>query len=184
MSHDFLKTEPLKSYSDFFPGSDEDYASLNSTELILYDSTNDSWNVHVSAELPFPIYGHCAVNFEDKYIYLIGGISGGNYDSDSDLDEDEQEEPVTEDRTWVIDLKNLDFKCGPSLRMARQWCQAAVMKSRDRMVIVVAGGRNGHDTLDSVEILDPESGEGWKPGTYKGFNNVVDLILIFFRVYF
>ena len=48
--------------------------------------------------------------------------------------------------------------------MARESCQAAVMKSRDRMVIVVAGGRNGHDTLDSVEILDPESDEGWKPG--------------------
>ena len=183
MSNDFLKNEPLKSYSDFFPGSDEDYASLNSTELILYDSTNDSWNVHVSAELPFPIYDHCAVNFEDKYIYLIGGISGGNYDSD--LDEDEQEEPVTEDRTWVIDLKNLDFKRGPSLRMARESCQAAVMKSRDRMVIVVAGGRNGHDTLDSVEILDPESDEGWKPGIKdSSFDYAVVLILAFSKSFF
>ena len=84
-------------YSDSITGSDEDYASLNSTEVVLYDSTNDSWNVHESADLPYPIYGHCAVNFEDKYIYLIGGVSGGNYDSD--LDEDEQEEAVTEDRT-------------------------------------------------------------------------------------
>ena len=53
--------------------------------------------------------------------------------------------------------------------MARDACQAAVMKSRGRMVIVVAGGSNGHDTLDSVEILDPESDEGWKPGM--GFND-------------
>ena len=78
---------------------------------------------------------------------------------------------MTEDRTWVIDLRNFDFKRGPYLRMARNACQAAVMKSRGRMVIVVAGGRNGHDTLDSVEILDPESGEGWKPG--KGFNYLI-----------
>ena len=68
--------------------------------------------------------------------------------------------------------------------MARQWCQAAVMKSRDRMVIVVAGGRNGHDTLDSVEILDPESGEGWKPGKYKGFDYAVVLILVFSKSFF
>ena len=48
----------------------------------------------------------------------------------------------------------------------RKNCQAAVMNSRGRKVIVVAGGNHGHfGTLDSVEILDPRSGR-WKSGKY------------------
>ena len=40
------------------------------------------------------------------------------------------------------------------------------------------------ECLDSVEILDPESGEGWKPGKYKGFDYAVVLILVFSKSFF
>ena len=115
--------------------------------------------------MDFKIYGHCVVNFDDQHMFLIGGVTGGDYDSD--LDDEEQEDPVIEDRTWFIDMEDNFFEVKPFhfLRMQRRDCQAAVMNSRGRRVIVVAGGNNGNfETLDSVEIIDPKSNERWKEG--------------------
>ena len=164
----------LKLIHDFIAGHDEDYQSLNSTEVVVYNSSDNSWDVHESADLDessnhlnmdFKIYAHCVVNFDDRHMFLIGGVTGGDYDSD--LDDEEQEDPVIEDRTWFIDMEDNFFEVKPFhfLRMRRRDCQAAVMNSRGRRVIVVAGGNNGNfDTLDSIEIIDPKSNERWKEG--------------------
>ena len=102
-------------------------------------------------------------------MFLIGGvISSGEYSDDSDLDEDEIPYFGTERRTWFIDMKDSFFEVKQfhSMSDERRDCQAAVMNSKGRRVIVVAGGNDDHfGTLDSVEILDPRSGR-WKSGKY------------------
>ena len=120
----------------------------------------------IDPPINFRIDGHCVVNFDDQYMFLIGGtIDSGEYSDDSDLDEDEIPVFETESRTWFIDMKD-DFEVQQyhSMNDQRKDCQAAVMNSRGRRVIVVAGGNDDHfGTLDSVEILDPRSGR-WKSG--------------------
>ena len=41
----------LKLIHDFIASHDEDYQSLNSTEVVVYNSSDNSWNVHESADL-------------------------------------------------------------------------------------------------------------------------------------
>ena len=160
-----------------FGGINEEGNSLNSTEVVVYESSDNSWSVHESAtldrdsnhcDMDFQIYGHCVVNFDDQHMFLIGGVTGGNYDPD--LDEEDQEEAKVQRSTWFIDMEGFFSLVKPFRIMSkkRKYCQAAVMCSRGRRVIVVAGGHSDRETLDSVDIIDPwnqgPEGQGWTPG--------------------
>ena len=145
-------------------GIDYNYQSLDSSEIVEYKPEEDKWIVRGGMDLPVCIYDHSIIKWDEDTTFMIGGVTGGNYDSD--LEEDEQEEPETERKTWIFDVEDgfLDIRLGPSMYYPRSDFQSAIMMSKGRRVIVVVGGNDGHWCHDSVEILDPGSLEGWKKG--------------------
>ena len=58
---------------------------------------------------------------------------------------------------------NFKAKEGPPLIQARAYHCSAVMEIRGEKHIVVAGG-DGNSYLDTVELLNPNSADGWKKG--------------------
>ena len=76
--------------------------------------------------------------------------------------------------TWIADPSNLfndnfQLSPGPLLNAARKDHFSGKFVFNGKTILVVAGGRYGniknrYSCLDSVEILDPTSDQGWQPG--------------------
>ena len=71
-------------------------------------------------------------------------------------------------KTWIINPSdNFVIKEGPTLNVARSFHSCGKMKlNGKKTVLVVAGGTHLDECLNSVEILDPKSKQGWIKGTY------------------
>ena len=107
-------------------------------------------------DLPFTISSHSVIQYDEKSIYIIGGIQNGSLSK----------------KTWIVDPTN-EFKIteGPSLNKGRYGHGCAKMSLNGRTILVVAGGYNS-GALDSVEILDPLGNNVWTQGMFLKFITV------------
>ena len=101
-------------------------------------------------DLPFTVNDHTMVLVDPTTIYLIGGRQNGQ----------------TSNKTWIIDpTNNFQIKVGPSLNFERSSHSCSKMRIRGKLYLVVAGGWNWKQNLDSVELLDTTCpNQGWKMG--------------------
>ena len=111
-------------------------------------------------DLPFPIRWHSMIHFDKNCIYIIGGF---------------QNDSVSR-KTWIVTLNNFnisdnggkfefEIKEGPSLNIDRKEHSSGKMDIDGKTYLIAAGGINeANSFLDSVEILDPLDGKGWKLG--------------------
>ena len=102
------------------------------------------------------------VKYNDNSIYIIGGFQDGSRSKE----------------TWIVNPKNgFEIVNGPKLNQERSSFSYGKMEVNGKILIVIAGGEDRYGFgLDSVEILDPLSNQGWKSGNIccqiKGkFNN-------------
>ena len=98
-------------------------------------------------DLPFKIFGHSMIQYDEKSIYIIGGRPNS-----------------FSNKTWIVDPTN-EFRIteGPSLKKGRAGHGCAKMTINGRTILVVAGG---FGAMDSVEILDPQGNNVWTPGMF------------------
>ena len=128
-------------------------SNLDSTEFIIQGQTNG-----VSGpKLPYGMDGMCAVKISENEIFVIGGYADFEYRNE----------------VWIYDPQNGFARTqGPSFPTPRIAHSCSTMKDGKKTLIVVAGGYNNGDLLDSVEIYDPtdntwHSGENKFPITQK-----------------
>ena len=121
---------------------------LSSTEFIKLGQRS-SRGVFEGPDLPFTIYDHSMIQYDDKSIYIIGGMQNGQFFSN---------------KTWIVDPSNgFKIKEGPSLKNGRYSHGCAKMIVNGRTILVVAGG---FGAMDSVEILDPQGNNVWTQGLF------------------
>ena len=119
---------------------------LKSTEIVSFDQP-----VVPGPDLKFTVSHHSMVLVNPRTIYLLGGYQDGE----------------TSDKTWIIDPTNdFQIKDGPSFNIARREHSCAKMRIKEKIFLVVAGGKCcNNTTLDSVELLDTTCpDQGWKIG--------------------
>ena len=120
---------------------------LDYTEFIIQGQTNG-----VSGpNLPYGLGGMCAIKISGNEIFVIGGWDGTS----------------SRNEVWIYDPQNGFARTqGPSLTTARYDHSCSTMKDGQKTLIVVAGGYNGDQSLDSVEIYDA-SDKMWHSGKNK-----------------
>ena len=92
------------------------------------------------------------VRIDSSTVLIIGGFQNGS----------------NSNKVWEVDLSNnFTIKEGPSLNVSRNGHSCAKMILNGKLIIVVAGGNDGKSCLDSVELLDPHSKDGWILGKYR-----------------
>ena len=79
--------------------------SLKTSEIIEFKPEEDKWIVRKGMDLPFEIYRHSAVKWDENTIYIIGVISAIPIGSE-------------EVRTWILDMEG-SYRQGPSLNIPR-----------------------------------------------------------------
>ena len=101
-------------------------------------------------DMPFTICYHSMVQYDEKSIYIIGGMQNGSISKN----------------TWIADPTNgFQIKEGPSLNVGRTDFGCAKMTINGRTILIVAGGMgDDFQPLNSVEILDPAENNIWAPG--------------------
>ena len=125
---------------------------LSSTEFIKLGQPSVK-----GSDMPFRIYGHSMIQYDEKSIYIIGG-----WQNDS-----------RSKKTWIVDpTKEFQITEGPSLNKARAGHGCAKMTLNGRTILVVAGGFGNGGRLNSVEILDPSENNVWTQGLYLKFISV------------
>ena len=117
--------------------------------------------------MPVKIQMHCMVYYNQSMIFLIGGSQDHFYDSSAN--------------TWIVDPTN-GFKVtpGPSMKMARSLSPACgIINKNGRSLIIVAGGFNSDSQLylNTTELLDPSSNQGWELGKEIIVEQNTDVIL-------
>ena len=110
---------------------------INVTDLLQPSSTSSSskkshWTT-LTCRLSAKRWGCCAAAVHNRYIVIMGGYHD-RYLSSVD----------------IIDTNNHTVTAGPRMTVPRTWCASEVVGHR----IFVAGGRNEHGMLHSVEYLD------------------------------
>ena len=96
------------------------------------------------------------IKYDEKYIFVIGGIQNKE----------------TSHKTWIVDMTNPNnfvIKEGPCLKEGRSDFAFGKMVINGKTILIVAGGRfwrslGTFSNLDSVEMLDPTSHQGWTSG--------------------
>ena len=128
-------------------GGEGNYEDLKSTELIDTQSGESRNGIN----LPFFLRSHHMLEYNENSIYIIGGIK-----NDGEASRE----------TWIVNPENnFEIVKGPSLRFARYSHSCGKMELDGEVVIIVAGGYNDEQALNSVEILRPnKTEEGWIHG--------------------
>jgi hypothetical protein len=108
------------------------------------------WSL-INSQLPEGLFALCAITVNDTHVLITGGRS-------------ESQGSGTSGTIW-FDAVNEKFSSGPTLNSVRSYHGCGKIKSIDTFenYIIVAGGKNGFNNLDSTEILEPGSSE-WKLG--------------------
>ena len=136
-------------------GRDEYSNDLISTEFVKLGQPSIK-----GRDLPFTIWGHSMIQYDEKSIYVIGGW---------------QNEQIFSKKTWIVDpTSEFQITEGPSLNKGRQFHGCAKMTLNGRTILVVAGGLGAED---SVEILDPLGNNVWTQGMFLKFI-ILELCLI------
>ena len=148
--------------SDIFDPS----KASNSTAFI--DSAK--YSVSKGPDLPFTIHSHCMIKFSSTEIYIIGGWQNGKISNKTWIVDLTNDFHITEGIEFVFRVKCTNWKItkilGPLLKYGRARHCGAKMVLNGKSILVVAGGESSEDSkeLDSVEILDALSLEGWQEG--------------------
>ena len=102
-------------------------------------------------DLPFTISHHSMVIYNEKSIFIIGGLQNG----------------IVSNHTWIINPSNeFQINEGPSLNIRRKDHCCGKILIDDGIMLVVVGGYDEHNNvLNSIELLDPLSDQSWKLGT-------------------
>jgi hypothetical protein len=108
----------------------------------------DGWN-RINDNLPEGIHWGCAVTVNETTFVFTGGRTAS-------------QTTVTSDTHW-FDALNGKGSGGPRLNVARRSHGCGVIRSDEGVYLVVVGGFNGSQYLDSTEILEIGSNE-WKEG--------------------
>ena len=115
---------------------------LNSTEFVKLSEPSVK-----GPDLPFTIQTHAMIQYDEKSIYIIGGILNGSRSN----------------KTWIVDPTNgFEITEGPSLNKIRAYHSCAKMTINGKTILVVVGGDYTRDS--SVEILNPSENNIWIPG--------------------
>ena len=143
-SRSYAASVVLPDQSLWVVGGDDGHFSLSSTEFVSIDKSSKA-----GPELTFSIKKHGMVLIDNK-VYIIGGWQG---------------RVNSNQKVWIADLLN-DFSIseGPSLDVPRFGHTCGKMIVNGSILIVVAGGSDGSNCLDSVEILECES-DKWTQGS-------------------
>lgn len=118
---------------------------LSSTEFIKLNQASIK-----GPELPFTISCHSMIQYDENSIYIIGGLQDDSFSN----------------QTWIIDpSNNFNLREGPPLNERRYYHSCGKMEINGKVILVVAGGGGGFGGyLDSVELMDPASDQGWISG--------------------
>ena len=137
----------------------DDWDYWDSTEFIIQGQT-----IGVSGpKLPYGMYGMCAIKISENEIFVIGGYADFEYRNE----------------VWIYDPQNGFARTqGPSFPTPRIAHSCSTMKDGKKTVIIVAGGYNGGQYLDTVKIYDPTD-NAWHSGKNK-FPITKILILIYY----
>ena len=121
--------------------------SSTSTELL---SINEG--AIKGPDLPFEIWGHCMIKYDENSIYIIGG----------------QQNKSVSNKTWIADSSNgFKIREGPTLNVHRRGHSCGKFEKNGEIVLIVAGGFDQTlQDLDSMEYLIPSTGQGWILGMY------------------
>ena len=100
--------------------------------------------------MPFTIFDHTMIQYDNDFVYIIGGIQDYSISN----------------KTWRINIKNnFLIEEGPPLNIPRAGHSCGKININGKVSIIVTGGTsNGSSYLDSVELLDPTSGQVWEYG--------------------
>ena len=110
---------------------------LNSTEFIIEGQKYGE----PGPNLPYAVNCMCAVKLSAEEIFLIGGTGKTG---------------ISRNEVLIFNpQKGFEIKSGPTLNTARCCHSCSTMRDDGKTVIVVAGGNNKTEYLDSVEIYDP-----------------------------
>ncbi len=108
----------------------------------------NGWN-RINANLPEGIHWGCAVTVNETTFVFTGGRTAS-------------QTTVTADTHW-FDALNGKGSGGPRLNVARRSHGCGVIHSDESVYLVVVGGYNGSQYLDSTEILEVGANE-WREG--------------------
>ena len=101
-------------------------------------------------DLPFGVKKHCMIYHNSTTIYVIGGEQGNSDSSD---------------KTWIIDPNNnFHTKEGPTLNTGRIYHSCGKLIKNGKTFLVVVGGKNNGESLDTVEVLDVSTNQNWIMG--------------------
>ena len=138
-------------------------ASIVLNETILWitgGAGGDNWNHFASSEyirlagsspgpdLPMALSGHAMIAINATHSMVIGGADSGNYQLDL---------------TFYFDHGNQQWIDGPRLIQARRYHAVGIVNDQVTMtnLVIVTGGYNSPNSLDSTEILVDSQ---WLPG--------------------
>jgi hypothetical protein len=161
--------------------------TLNSTHLWITGGYNDGNGYLQTSEfvaigqpsvkgpdLPYAVAGHCLVEVNSSTALLCGGYNGLIFNSEYHLNE-----------CHYMDLEDHSWSQGPSMMTKRRSHSCGIFKSaahQGRTIVIVAGGVNNDDYLDSVEMLDPITNT-WNEGKiYLDFNYIICVCVTFKKV--
>ena len=126
---------------------------LNYTELIRpFDADPEFTKLN---RFLFTIANHTVVKIDPNIVYIIGGTQNGKESN----------------QTWTVDIDTSPLWGGnnfiypnPSCKLkharSRHSCAKMTLKNGNE-IIIVAGGKFQHNSLDSVEILEPLLNNSW-----------------------
>jgi hypothetical protein len=123
-------------------GLDGNQDRLSSTELVSVGQPTSK-----GPELPKAVYGHCLVRVNDSTALLIGGFDGW-----------------FSDESYYMSLEDQSWSQGLNLKEGRYAHTCGVFKSsvhQGRTVVIAAGGHNGGNVMNSVELLDFSTADTW-----------------------
>jgi hypothetical protein len=110
-------------------------------------------------DLTYAVAGHCLVGVNSSTALLCGGYNGGILNE-----------------CHYMDLEDHSWSQGPSMMTKKRSHSCGIFKSaahQGRNIVIVAGGVNNNDFLDSVEFLDLTTST-WNEGKiYLDFNYII-----------
>ena len=115
--------------------------SPKTSEFILSNGTSIE-----GPKLPIDLLYHCATKINDSFVLLTGGAD-------------------TMGQVLIVDAEqNFKMEKGPSLLTERHSHACGTFIHQEKLWVVVVGGTNGYDILNTTELWDPSSDQGWIKG--------------------
>ena len=141
----------LTNYRWWVTGGRGAKGATSSTELFDFSPANNAEKGQNVIGLPMAMYGHCMV-YKDSAVFVTGGYHG-RVEENSGISSD----------VWIykntekigVDDDNVDITLLNSLNIPRMRHSCGNYGNK----IVIAGGFDGMNSVDSVEILDLTNGE-------------------------